>query len=139
LKDTFRERWPEITLRFFDWLLSLVVFAAIADKGQKDGCWFGYKLNMTTLTATTNTGACSFAIFMGVLTWGFDFILILLIFLKDLSPGLAARAPKAAPLIMFIIKALWTFFLVCNCHELGCSIHSHLYNYGKSWKNMFGS
>jgi len=118
LKDTFRERWPELTLRFFDWLLSLVIFAAIADKGGADGCWFGYKKTVTTLTVTTDKGACSFAIFMGVITWFMDFFLIFLIFLKDLVPSLANRTPKAAPLIMFILKAVWTFFWFATAMNL---------------------
>jgi len=124
LKETFKSRWPEIALRFFDWLLSLVIFAAIADKGLTNfgglnGCWFGYKRDFITDVETTSKSACRFGIFMGTLTWIFDFFLIFFIFLKDLSPTLHAKSTfKNAPLVLFILSSFWTFLWFATAMNL---------------------
>jgi len=123
VKETFKARWPEVTLRFFDWLLALVIFGAIADQGWttawgSNGCWFGYKVDTVTGTVKTSDSACRFGIFMGVITWLIEFFLVFFIFLKDLCPALQARTPKAGPMLMFIFKAVWTFFWFATAMNL---------------------
>jgi len=107
-----------LLLRFVDWLSAVVIFGAIADKGY-DGngnCWYGYKDDKTS-DPSYSGGACDFGIFMGVMTWLLEFVLIFVVLLPAIHPRWA-NFPSWLLAFAFYGSVFWTILWLANALNL---------------------
>jgi len=107
-----------LILRFVDWLSAVVIFGAISDKGidSNGNCWFGYKDDKTG-SPSYSAGACDFGIFMGVMTWLLEFVLIFVLLLPALNPRWA-NFPPWLRAFSFYGSVFWTILWLANALNL---------------------